>query len=175
MICGALLTSVHQESGFSSQPRSCSSSGSQQNAQHHGVVTGHCRGSLDHSRALDSRSTERTTRMCHVLSAPAPTPHSPFVERPHVPILWNKVTRHRGSVTQETSHRPRSKLGGPSPSWVHTISCCRSLDKCFYLRKLKLFFVHNRTDQRGDPWRFLPVLTWVGAVSCDCQPVPLMT
>lgn len=101
--------SMHQEAGIRSQACSCSSSGSQQNALHHGGVTGLCRGSLDHSRPLDSRSSERTARMHHVLSAlplgslpsaPALTPHSPFVKGPCVPIPWDKDTRHRGSVTQ---------------------------------------------------------------------------
>lgn len=48
----------------------------------------------------------------HALSASALALHSPLVKGPHVPILQDKDTRHKGSLTQKVSHRPRSE-----PRW----------------------------------------------------------
>lgn len=64
-------------------------------------TTGCWRGSLDLSRPLGSLVFISTASRT-----------APFIKGPHVSILQDKDTTHKGSLTQKASHRPRSE-----PRW----------------------------------------------------------
>lgn len=142
MICGAssgqlasLPAIVHQEAGLSSQACSCSSAGSQQNAQHRGGATGYCR---DHWVIADHWIPgSEGTAVC-----PSTDSSQPLCKG----TLGTEVLWHKRQATD------------PDQSQVVHLSSS-DIQRGQYPSKLQLFFVKSMTGRRGDPERFLPVLT----------------